>query len=46
MGFGDVRRIIEEPIYAFPSNMQILFMCDASGNSDDVSLDEIRISVQ
>ena len=30
--------------YNFPSDMKIRFMCDASGNSDDVYIDEVRVS--
>jgi hypothetical protein len=35
---------ILESAYTFPSDMKIRFMCDASGNSDDVFIDNIRIS--
>jgi len=30
--------------YTFPSDMKIRFMCDASGNRDDVYIDEVKIS--
>ncbi|MHC5173407.1 MAG: PASTA domain-containing protein [Planctomycetota bacterium] len=36
--------IIDEGSYNFPPNMKIRFMCDASGNSDDVYIDEIIVS--
>jgi|GEM_PF-343605 len=32
-----------ETDYTFPTDMKIRFMCDASGNADDVYIDEIRI---
>lgn len=35
---------ILESQYTFPTDMKIRFMCDASGNRDDVYIDEIRIS--
>jgi hypothetical protein len=35
---------ILESDYTFPPNMKIRFMCDASGNADDVYIDNIRIS--
>ena len=35
---------IDESSYTFPTNMLIRFMCDASGNRDDVYIDEIRVS--
>jgi len=37
---------INESSYNFPTNMKIRFMCDASGNRDDVYIDEIRVSAQ
>ena len=37
---------IDESSYNFPTNMKIRFMCDASGNRDDVYIDEIRVSAQ
>ena len=33
-----------ESDYTFPTNMKIRFMCDASGNRDDIYVDEIRIT--
>ncbi|GAB6142715.1 hypothetical protein JCM12294_01520 [Desulfocicer niacini] len=36
--------IISESDYTFPTNMKLRFMCDASGNADDVYIDEIRVS--
>ena len=38
--------IIEESGYTFPSNMKIRFRCDANGNSDDVYIDEVRVSAR
>jgi len=35
--------IIQEGTYTFPTDMQIGFQCDASGNGDDVYIDEVRI---
>jgi len=35
---------IFEADYSFPTDMKIRFMCDASGNADDVYIDQIRIS--
>lgn len=35
---------IHETDYTFPTNMKIRFMCDASGNRDDVYIDKIRIT--
>jgi serine protease AprX len=35
---------IDESSYTFPTNMRIRFMCDASGNMDDVYIDEVRVS--
>ena len=37
---------INESNYTFPTNMRIRFMCDASGNRDDVYIDEVRVSAQ
>jgi len=37
---------INESGYTFPTNMKIRFMCDASGNRDDVYIDEIVVSAQ
>jgi len=38
--------LIDEASYTFPTDMKIRFMCDASGNKDDVYIDEIRVSAQ
>jgi hypothetical protein len=35
---------INETDYSFPSNMQIKFRCDASGNNDDIYIDEIYVN--
>lgn len=35
---------IPEASYTFPTDMKIRFMCDASGNRDDVYIDDIRIT--
>ncbi|MCF8366136.1 MAG: PKD domain-containing protein [Bacteroidales bacterium] len=35
---------IFESDYNFPTGMKIRFMCDASGNVDDIYIDQIRIS--
>ncbi|MCP4708786.1 MAG: hypothetical protein GY869_09190, partial [Planctomycetes bacterium] len=35
---------IREADYAFPQDMRIRFMCDASSNTDDIYIDDIRIS--
>ncbi len=37
---------IDESSYNFPTNMKIRFMCDASGNRDDVYIDEVVVSAQ
>ncbi|MGE5342045.1 MAG: M14 family zinc carboxypeptidase [Candidatus Omnitrophota bacterium] len=37
---------INKANYAFPTNMKIRFMCDASDNNDDVYIDEIRVSAR
>ena len=37
---------IDEVNYAFPADIKIRFMCDASDNRDDVYIDEIRVSVK
>jgi len=37
---------VNEGTYTFPTNMKIRFMCDASGDSDDVYIDEIRVSAK
>lgn len=35
---------ILESQYTFPSNMQLRFMCDASGNSDYIYIDEVVVT--
>jgi endonuclease/exonuclease/phosphatase family metal-dependent hydrolase len=35
---------LEAGVYSFPANASFRFMCDASGNSDDIYIDEISIS--
>jgi hypothetical protein len=30
--------------YTFPTNMRIQFMCNASDDSDDIYIDEIKVS--
>ncbi len=35
---------IDELDYNFPTGMKVRFMCDASGNKDDVYIDNIRIT--
>jgi PKD repeat protein len=35
---------IFESDYNFPTNMKLRFMCDASGNADDIYIDQLRIS--
>ncbi|MDD5134417.1 MAG: hypothetical protein PHP01_03275 [Phycisphaerae bacterium] len=37
---------IDEAGYTFPTAMKIRFMCDASSNTDDVYIDDVRISAQ
>jgi hypothetical protein len=37
---------IDRANYNFPTNMKIRFMCDASGNRDDVYIDQITVSAQ
>ncbi|MHC4575571.1 MAG: Calx-beta domain-containing protein, partial [Planctomycetota bacterium] len=36
--------IIDEGPYNFPTDMQIRFMCDASGNNDYIYIDEVVVS--
>jgi hypothetical protein len=38
--------VVDESGYTFPTDMKIRFMCDASGNRDDVYIDEIRVSAK
>lgn len=35
---------ILESSYTFPTNMKLRFMCDASGNKDDVYIDDITVT--
>lgn len=35
---------IDEANYTFPTGMKIRFMCDASGNQDDVYIDNVKIT--
>jgi len=35
---------IYESSYNFPTNMKLRFMCDASGNNDDVYIDNVKIT--
>jgi hypothetical protein len=37
---------INEADYIFPNNMKIRFKCHASGNVDDVYIDEVKISAK
>ncbi len=37
---------IDEGSYTFPTNMKLRLMCDASGNRDDVYIDEILVSAK
>jgi hypothetical protein len=37
---------IDEANYTFPTNMKIRFRCDASTNSDDVYIDEVKVSAR
>ncbi len=42
--FYSAKVSIMESNYTFPTNMKIRFMCDASNNTDDVYIDNIRIT--
>ena len=42
--FYEATVTILESAYNFPNNMKIRFMCDASGNRDDVYIDDITIT--
>lgn len=44
--FYDKTVYIDESAYTFPTDMKIRFMCNASGNHDDVYIDEIRVSAK
>jgi hypothetical protein len=37
---------IDEASFTLPTNMKVRFRCDASGNRDDVYIDEVKISAQ
>ena len=37
---------IDSGSYTFSNNVKIMFECDASGNRDDVYIDNVRISAQ
>ena len=37
---------IDAADFAFPTNMKIAFMCDASSNRDDVYIDEVTVSAK
>jgi hypothetical protein len=38
--------VIDESSYTFPTDMKIRFMCDASGDKDDVYIDEVSVSAK
>jgi hypothetical protein len=38
--------VITSSQYTFPTDMKIKFHCDASGNSDDIYIDEVNISAE
>jgi len=44
--FYPVTLYIDEGVYNFPSDMRLKFECVASGNSDDVYIDEIAVSAK
>jgi hypothetical protein len=44
--FNHVTVHIDKSQYAFPTNMNIRFVCNASANSDDVYIDEIKVSAE
>jgi len=37
---------VDEADYVFPTDMKIRFICDASGNRDDIYIDEIKVSAE
>jgi len=37
---------VNEGPYTFPADMKVRFMCDASGNADDIYIDEIKVSAK
>jgi hypothetical protein len=44
--FYNKKVYIDESSYTFPTDTKIRFMCDASGNRDDVYIDEVRVSAR
>jgi len=38
--------LVNESSYTFPTGMKIRFMCDAGDNTDDVYIDEVRVSAK
>jgi len=36
--------VIDSSTYDFPTNMKIRFMCDAGSNTDDIYIDEVKVS--
>jgi len=44
--FYNKKVYIDESSYTFPTDMKVRFMCDASGNRDDVYIDEVRVSAR
>ena len=44
--FYPVTLYVNEAQYTFPTNMQFVFECSASDNTDDVYIDEIKVSAQ
>ena len=41
--FYEASVIVSEVDFPFPNDMKIRFRCDASGDADDVYIDDIRI---
>ena len=37
---------VNEGPYTFPADMKVRFMCDASGNGDDIYIDEVKVSAK
>jgi hypothetical protein len=44
--FYNEKVYIDKSNYNFPSNMKVRFVCDASGDWDDVYIDEIKVSAR
>jgi hypothetical protein len=44
--FYNKKIYIDESSYTFPTDMKIRFICDASGNRDDVYIDEVEVSAR